>query len=61
MNFFDFMCNTFVTNEPIWNYYGTGIYTDPIASPERSAQFVREYFLQGKKATLFMNWMRITM
>ena len=33
MNFFDFMRNTFVTNEPVWNYYGTEIYTDPVASP----------------------------
>ncbi len=52
MNFFDFMRNTFVTNEPVWNYYGTEIYTDPVASPGRSAQFIQDYFLQGQKGDI---------
>ena len=52
MNFFDFMRNTFVTNKPVWNYYGAGIDTDPVASPERSVQFIREYFLQGQKGDI---------
>ena len=44
MNLFDFIRNTFVKNEPVWNYYGTNIYTDPIVTPEQSAQFIREFF-----------------
>ena len=35
MNLFDFIRNTFVKNEPVWNYYGTNVYTDPIAAPEQ--------------------------
>ena len=34
MNLFDFIRNTFVKNEPVWNYYGTNIYTDPIVAPD---------------------------
>lgn len=52
MNLFDFIRNTFVKNEPVWNYYGTNIYTDPIAAPEQSARFIREYFLQGGKGDI---------
>lgn len=52
MNFFDIMRNTFVTNKPVWNYYGTEICTDPVALPEQSAQFIREYFLQGQKGDI---------
>lgn len=53
MNLFDFIRNTFVKNEPVWNYYGTNIYTDPIVAPEQSAQFIREYFIQGGKGDAY--------
>ena len=53
MNLFDFIRNTFVKNEPVWNYYGTNVYTDPIAAPEQSAQFIREYFIQGGKGDAY--------
>ena len=53
MNLFDFIRNTFVKNKPVWNYYGTNIYTDPIVAPEQSAQFIREYFIQGGKGDAY--------
>ena len=52
MNLFDFIRNTFVKNEPVWNYYGTNIYTDPIVAPEQSAQFIREYFIKAQARPL---------
>lgn len=60
MNFFDFMRNTFVTNEPVWNYYGTEIYTDPVASPDGPHSLFKIISCKVKKATLSMSWMHIT-
>lgn len=52
MNFFDFMHRTLATNEPVWNYYRTAVHTDPSAAPERSAQFIHEYFSHGEKGDI---------
>ena len=49
MTFFKFIQEIQKTNDPEWNYYRTNISVNPLVTPERCAQFILEYFLNGEK------------
>lgn len=55
MQLFEFIRRTQKTNTPEWNYYRANISIDPLISPERSLDFIREYFQNGQKDYAIVN------
>ncbi len=49
MQLFEFIRHVQQTNIPEWNYYRADISIDPLIFPERSLDFIREYFQNGQK------------
>lgn len=55
MQLFEFIQRAQQTNLPEWNYYHAHISVDPLVSPERSLDFIREYFQNGQKGGVIVD------